>query len=710
MDPIRKSAERIGQPSEETANQPPAPRLERPRRANHRAERRPGAEAALSRELADFLVEFSIVLHKRAMYPAGHPQLEASADRFVRRLDTLLARRESMTLGVARHQLVIEKVTTDPNNALLRDLARRLHRHRIASVRFSAGTSLEEIDSLLGALSADPSRGEGPLGPRLGSLEPWAHVELHPAAYDKLALEVDPGAGAEEALPQRDRWVELAQAAVAADPLPADDEESLIVTDGGVTEDELTYDRVVTSYLSQLAEERSGRVGAGESRLRQRVERLLKALDPDTLRRLLEAGADQAARRRAPLDSSQILAVDAVVEVLEAAAETPDHTISHNLLRLLHKLAHNAGRVEQSGEPRNADAGLRKNIARLLGNWALEDPNPGSYNAILEGMVRQAPTDRLLEAPMPCEPATVIRMALELDCIGPSVLKAVDHLVERGELEAVAMLLAQAPPCGSVDAIWGRIATPERLRAEFARERPDFAIVTLLVNRLGDTSAGPLIDALERATGRTTRAAVLRLLRDGGPEMRQAAADRLPDAPWFLQRNLLQLFTDPAEWPGGFSPASYAKSPDGRVRREAIKVMLHSRAHRNEGLELGLRDSDARVLGLTLSSAVEGCPPLLVPLLDAMAQNEKAEMELRVLAIRALASSGASDAVDRLIAIAFPSRRWLPSRLAPKSPAMLAALAGICALGSTDPRVEALITRARRDRDPEIRAAAGHAA
>ncbi|HEU4827987.1 MAG TPA: hypothetical protein VFT04_02215, partial [Gemmatimonadales bacterium] len=642
-------------------------------------------------------------------YPAGHPQLEASADRFVRRLDTLLARRESVTLGVARHQLVIEKVTTDPNNALLRDLARRLHRHRIASVRFLAGTSLEEIDGLLGALSADPNRGEGPLGPRLSRIEPWPHIELIAAAYDKLALEADTGIAGDESASQRDRWVELAQAAVAAEPPTPADEDSLIVADSGVAEDELTYDRVVTSYLSQLAEERSGRVGAGESRLRQRVERLVKSLDPETLRRLLEAGADQAARRRAPLDSSRILAVDAVVEVLEAAAETPAHTISHNLLRLLHKLAHNAGRSAKPDET-IADAGLRKNIARLLGNWALEDPNPGSYNAILEGMVRQSPTERIMDAPVPCEPATVIRMALELDCLGPSVMKAVDQLLERGELERVAMLLTKAPPSAAADALWDHIASPERLRAEFATERPDFAIVTLLVRRLGDAAAEPLIDALERATGRTTRAAVLRFLRDGGPGMRQAAADRLPDAPWFLQRNLLQLFTDPASWPGGFSPAPYAKSPDGRVRREAIKVMLQSRPHHTEGLELGLRDTDPRVLGMTLTSALEACPPSLIPMLDSVTTNEKLDVELRVMAVRAMVNTGASDALARLIAIAFPRRRWLPNRLAPKSPLVLAALAGICALGPTDPRVKWLITRARRDRDPEIRAAAGEAA
>ena len=107
---------------------------------------------SLSRELADFLVEFSIVLHNRSMYPAAHPQLRNSAVRFAQRLNALLGNRDSVTLGVARNRLVIERVTTDPKNALLRDLAHRLHRHRIAAVHLTRGATADEIEDVLGAL------------------------------------------------------------------------------------------------------------------------------------------------------------------------------------------------------------------------------------------------------------------------------------------------------------------------------------------------------------------------------------------------------------------------------------------------------------------------------------------------------------------------------------------------------------------------------
>src|SRR5699024_4602295 len=142
-----------------------------------------------------------------------------------------------------------------------------------------------------------------------------------------------------------------------------------------------------------------------------------------------------------------------------------------------------------------------------------------------------------------------------------------------------------------------------------------------------------------RASGRTTRAAIMRFLKEGGMGMREAAAGRLPDAPWFLQRNLLQLFSEPPTWPGGFSPAPLAMSPDARDRREAIKVMLCSRSHRGEALEIGARDPDARVLAMALGAALGECPPSLVPLADSLARSERLDMELRVLAVRVLVAA-----------------------------------------------------------------------
>src|ERR671936_278217 len=99
-----------------------------------------GERATLSRDLADFLIEFSIALHKHAMYPEGHPSLAPAAAGVTRRAALLLEDRATLSLGVARQQL-----------------------------------------------------GLGPLE----RLRAWAGVQLHPLTYERLEL-VDDGAPASE--------------------------------------------------------------------------------------------------------------------------------------------------------------------------------------------------------------------------------------------------------------------------------------------------------------------------------------------------------------------------------------------------------------------------------------------------------------------------------------------------------------------------------
>src|SRR5436309_12566829 len=95
----------------------------------------PGGErATLSRDLADFLIELSIALHKHAMYAEGHPSLAPAAAGVTRRAEHLFEGRTTVAHGVARQQLVIEGVATDPKNPLLAELARRLHPHHLGAV------------------------------------------------------------------------------------------------------------------------------------------------------------------------------------------------------------------------------------------------------------------------------------------------------------------------------------------------------------------------------------------------------------------------------------------------------------------------------------------------------------------------------------------------------------------------------------------------
>src|SRR5438067_11113622 len=127
------------------------------------AEPKTGA-AVLSRDLADFLVELSIALHKHAIYPPGHPLLEGAVDAVARKLWGLLVDRPALSIGVARRQLVIEGVATDPNHPLLQELAQKLHRHHLGALKCTRGVERSEIAEVLATLAMDAGRMERPLG------------------------------------------------------------------------------------------------------------------------------------------------------------------------------------------------------------------------------------------------------------------------------------------------------------------------------------------------------------------------------------------------------------------------------------------------------------------------------------------------------------------------------------------------------------------
>lgn len=670
----------------------------------------PARVATLARDLADFLVEFSIVLHKRAMYPAGHPHLQESAERFVNRLEALLERREGLVIGAARHQLIIGGVATDPRNALLSDLARRLHRQRIASVRFQRGVTLQEIDELLGCLSGEMGEEARPLGLRLERAASWRHLEVQAPELGRLLLseageatEDEPAAGCAGEL-----WVSLANLALSADGQSSPEGADPLIVARAIDDQvgQVAYDRVVLDYLGQMAEEISGRPGAWEPRARERVSRLVASLRPETLRSLLEAGADHAERRRFALTASEVLAVDAVVEVVEAAAVTTGQSISNHLLRLLHKFAHHAERTGATGGS-EAESALRRNVAQLIAHWKLDDPNPAEYTAVLDGMVRDAPPDRVSEADVtPCEADLVLQMALETGCTGPRVITAVDRLVEEGRLARVAELLAGAPDRHSAGPLWDHIATPARLRSELAAKPVDFSAVEGLALRLGAAAADPLLDHLESSDDQTSRARALKILIAIGPTVAGPAGARFAQAPWYLQRNILVLHRGLRTWPSAFSPITCTLHHDPRVRREAYKLLLDHPQHRATALSRGLKDADDGIARLVLMAALGSCPAELVkPVERLLGQGHRAP-ELRALAVRVLARAPGPEVLPRLVGLAAQRRMFRGWRLAAKSPIVLAALGALAQYWPAHPEAAGLLALAREHPDPDIRSAA----
>ncbi len=717
---------------------------------------------ALPRELIDFLIELSIALQKFAIYPAGHPMLATTVERLERRLRPLLERRESLSLGVARSQLVIEGVATEETHAVLRELAERLHHHHLGAVRINARVGSAELRDFLITVGIDQGKDALPLGLQpIERVPQWPNIRLYPLAYENLELlggedsDVDLHlAGAKERADGARAarlWVGLARAALAGrggaaggapTPAPAPtphrspetagpsgEEEGAALSESAAAAGsaevaaadpaavaqaidehhrEEAYDQVIVGYLLQIADELRTADGRDAVALRSRVSRLLGTIRPETLRNLLEMGNDVGQRQKFVLDATQGMAVDAVIELLRAAADVSHQTISHSMLRLLSKLAVHA---EHGAADRrtDADAALRENVRMLVGQWTLEDPNPDAYRSVLEGMSRARPRlDTVAAAAFPVEEQRLVQMALEIGVAGDSTWRAVEAMVAKRQLPALIAMLERGPRPAVAQRIWERVATPELIRALVAEPQPDWPSLDRLVARVGLGAASALTDALEDSEDARRHGQIVNLLARLGDDVGPVIARRLPQSTPAVQAQLLLLLGKLDTLPAELDAAAWARDRTPAVRREAIKLLWRRPETREQGIMLGVLDVDERTVLAALNEAAHSCPRAALPVLMNRVDRDDIPASLRALAIRTVASIRSPDVVDWMLRFVMVGRKRFfgGERLAPKSPELLAALTALGSYWPRDPRVVATLARAAKSPDAEIRHAA----
>jgi len=666
----------------------------------------------VDRDLSAFLVQLSTALHKSAAYPPGHPMVTAAVDVAHKNLVGLLAGRSALSLGVTRTQLLIDGEGTEPSRLVLRELAQRLYRRQVGGITFTPGVEPDEFANLLLVLGAEgPAAGSGEAEPTQ-----WPHVRLHAMAFDQLRLAQGGGSGdSGRTADSNQLWADLASSALG---LTGDGSGEVYdagtiaqAIDARVPEPE--YAGIVTRQLLDMARHARSGEGAEARAVGKQLVDLVKSLNPETLRQLLAFGPDRADREQLAREISRAMPVTAVIDLVRASSEASEQTISHSLLRILAKLAAHS---DAGTAGMKTDDALRDMVRELLTDWALKDPNPDAYRAMLEGFARPgsrtAPPSAVAKAGDIMEPLRVVQLSLELNVASESLITAVNTLVERKETPALFDLLAQAPAGdAAVEAVWSRLPTRDELRRVLQQEEPDSALVERLLRRLGLDAAEPLLDALGGADSRATRRRLLAWLVQLGPAIGPLIMARLQSPHWYVLRNMLMLLGGLDPWPDGFSPAAYLVHPDARVRREALKLALRVPELRDQAICTGLTDGDDLILRTSVAAALDGCPMEAAPLLIELTDSRGQAADVRLQMVKVLATLRTPAARDCLVRRALTRRRWLPwRRLGPKSPELLAAVSGLAARWAEDPKAAAVLRLATRSSDPEIRSAAGAAA
>ncbi len=692
----------------------------------------PPEKPALPRDLILFFVQFSVALNKSRAYPARHPVLAAAIDVLVQNLNAIFQRRPMLTIVVSRGQLFVDGAGSDEDHPVLKELAERLHRHQLAAIQLRPGLKGEEFSDLLQSLAAETWRQGKPLGlePLDRLLGRWPHVALEPIPLDQLEL----GDGS---VPTAERqiekvWQGLAHAALLTAQEAAGGEATAegaaaaggeggeaaprgasVPTGAEVARaiksrrKDKAYNRHVLDWVMQV-NDKMGDVAPG-STVHNAMNELFSGLDRGALKNMLAMGSTAEERTELLKRGARNLPVRTVLDLVNASASLSQRNMSHSLLRLLGKLADH---VDTARGPIvvGAEDVLRDSVRQLVGEWDEHDPSAHSHRDLLELLSRPSAAGRGgISGKAEAGSLRVVQMALELGVNSQETqtalldvrrgigMSGMLDLIERGTFASLA-----------VDTLWLALSDPKYLAERLLDEDQDVTQVERLLTHMGPDGVNPLLEALEHANSASRRRWLLRRLEEFGPVLGPRIAAQLPGKPWFVQRNLLGLLATLPELPATFHPDEYTSHEDGRVRREAYKLLFSNPEWRPGAIIRAAGDTDMGIVRLALSASLEQFPQELGPrLLEHLTVRYK-DLDIRLLAIRLLGKRPTTGGREWLLSRVASRRGWGPFRrlrLEPKSPELIGALVVLAQQFALHPDVAAVLRLAQAGRDPELRAA-----
>lgn len=683
-----------------------------------------------------WLKRFSVVMHRRAVYPPGHPLRLTAETEALEAVVRALQQLHEIVIAVSPSQLAIDGALTELNNPALSELAERLHRRGVGTVTLRAGITAEEFEGLLGRISGVRHPDEEDEDPFDEESRGLARVVVDMLSYDGLALADEPD---DEDGPdgKGDRlWRELAEATLAGwdgDDGPGEARGGAAAEKGqpGVRDSgefgavdlppELSPARIAraisarahdgqssTTILKSLLRvarhaRRRGRAGGGV--VAARLREVLQNLAPGTTAELLAAEVDPARKRILILQGVDALPVSAVLDWIEAAAKSTDKSISHYLLRLLKKLSAQTRRRRDDG-PDDGGEALREASRQLIEGWALEIRESEEHDSLLEHIAGYEGDDGPAVHGDTPGAERIVQIALETDVVGHDVIAAADELVEAKRLGALLGLLDRVEhSVVAASGIRAHLMSPEMLRHILLAEPVETDSVHELLAQCDARHAEAMLDALTLSESQTTRQLVLQRLRELGDVIRDQVVDRLSGSDWYVLRNLLALLGAMETLPPRLTVDTYIRHEEPAVRVEALRLLVRMPERRETAIHEGLVDDDVRVLRAALDAAVAtGLPRRSGARLLQVVEAAQKGSDLRVRGIALLDQAPTNAARDWLVKQVL-RRRGFFRRLAlhAASPELEAALRALASAWRTDSTVVPAMRLAAKSSDPSIR-------
>ena len=663
----------------------------------------------LTPELIELLQELALAVHKRGIYPPSHPMLHGSVDALARRFQAVTSTRNQLSIGVSRHQLVIDGTATDDNNTTLRDLAERLYEHELGVLTFVPPVQRGTLDEFISAISVSPTRGAAPLGAGgSAQLARWNDLELTRVAFDRLELMGEADGKRERDDPATKRsaelWLGLARATLAGGSLDGALEDPRRLAESVAQQvSREGIDAAVLGVLRQLI----GTLDDPEMReslLRERVSDLVRNLDDATLSKLLYMGGDRHATGMLLERACESLTAAAVVRLTRVAARQAGTSIAGAMLRLLSKLAQDAD--SRRSTSRAVDRALRGVIRNMLEDWKLVDPNPEAYTVVLTGIATNASEAVPDLGRDSCEAERILQIGVATNASGPSVDAALARLIATSGVAAAVDCLMACDDSPLRDSLVDRLINESTFREELALDRPAVAVLQHAVDRLGERAADALVKELERR-GEADAAWIVDLLARIGEKGIDVMGAAMTDLSPRALRHLIGVFVRCDRWPATSDPLEYMRHDDTGVRRETYRYVLKRDDTRDPAILAGVRDADARIFNLALGAISGGCTIDVARALMSRLDSPDLSEELRARGIRALGDTRHGD-VRAWLERRATTTHWLfrTVRLRKPSLELSAIISALAARGDDHPDSKRILALARKSRDAGIRRAA----
>lgn len=659
-------------------------------------------------ELLELLQELALAVHKRGIYPASHPMLHGSVDALVRRFQSVLSKRSQLSIGVSRHQLVVDGAATEESNTALVDLAQRLYAHELGVVTVLASVQRSTLDEFIGAIAVSPARGSAPFGAGGHSqLTRWNDLVLTRVAFDRLEL-MNEGSEAERDDPKTKRsaelWLGLTRAALAGGALDGDLEDPKRLAELVTRQvNQEGLDAAVLETLRRTIGELDD-ADIRESPLRQRVSDLVRNLDDATLSKLLYMGGDREAGALLLERACESLTAAAVVRLTRVAAGQAGAPIAGAMLRLLAKLAQDADSRPVTSRP--VDRALRGVIRKMLADWKLVDPNPEAYTVVLTGIATTANDAQPDLGRDSCEAERILQIGVATNATGPSMDAALARLIGTSGVAAAVDCLMSCDPSPLRDSLVDRLINESTFRDELALDRPSVAVLQHAVDRLGPRAVDGLVKELERR-GEADAVWIVDLLARIGEQGIDVMGATLTDLSPRALRHMVGLFVRCDRWPVASDPLQYASHSDPGVRRETYRYVLKRDDTRVRAILTGVRDADVRIFNLALGAISGRCPIDVARALMARVESPDLSDELRARAIRAIADTPHAD-VRVWLERRATTRHWLfrTVRLRKASLELAAIITALSMRNEDHPDSKRILALARKNRNAGVRRAA----